>query len=115
VVLDMVGGSFFAPNLEALNIGGRIVYIASLGGGTLEVPVLALMQKRAVLTGSTLRPRDADEKARLTAEVQARVWPWIESGRVKPVIDAIFPLEDAAKAHALMESGSHLGKIVLTL
>jgi len=115
VVLDMVGAAYFAKNLEALNTGGRIVYIASLGGSTLEVPVLKLMQKRAVITGSTLRPRSVAEKARIAAEIERIVWPWIEAGKLKPVIDATFPLAEAAKAHAHLESGSHVGKVVLTL
>ena len=114
VVLDMVGASYFAQNLAALKTGGRIVYIATLGGGTIELPIGALMQKRATITGSTLRPRDADEKARLAAEVERVVWPWIETGKVKAIVDATFPLADAAKAHALLESGAHLGKAVLT-
>jgi len=113
VVLDMVGASYFARNLEALNTGGRIVYIASLGGGMLEVPVLKVMQKRAVITGSTLRPRSADEKARLAAEIERIVWPWVASGAVKAVVDRAFPLAEAAKAHAFLEGGSHVGKVVL--
>ncbi len=114
VVLDMVGGSYFAKNLQALKTGGRIVYIASLGGGMLEVPIMAIMQKRAVLTGSTLRPRPADEKARLAAEVERIVWPWIEAGKINIPIDATFPLAEAAKAHAHLEAGAHVGKVVLT-
>ena len=114
VVLDMVGASYFDQNLDALKTGGRIVYIASLGGGMLNVPVFGLMRKRAVLTGSTLRPRDADEKARLTAEVERIVWPWVERGLLKPRIDATFALTEAAKAHAHLEAGSHVGKVVLT-
>jgi putative PIG3 family NAD(P)H quinone oxidoreductase len=114
VVLDMVGGSYFAKNLEALKTGGRIVYIASLGGNMLEVPVFKIMQKRAVITGSTLRARPADEKARLAAEIERVVWPWIEAGKVKAVVDRTFPLADAAQAHAFLESGSHVGKVVLT-
>jgi len=114
VVLDMVGGPYFAGNLAALKTGGRIVYIASLGGGTLELPIGAIMQKRATVTGSTLRPRGADEKARLAAEVERVVWPWVAAGKVKTVIDHTFPLADAAKAHALMD-GPHLGKVVLTV
>jgi len=113
VVLDMVGGSYFAKNLQALKTGGRIVYIASLGGGTLEVPVLAIMQKRAVITGSTLRPRSNDEKARLAAEVERVVWPWIEAGKINIPVDATFPLAEAAKAHAHLEAGAHVGKVVL--
>ena len=113
VVLDMVGASYFDKNLDALNVGGRIVYIAALAGPVLEVPVMALMQKRAVLTGSTLRPRPADEKARLAAEIERVVWPWIAAGKLKPVIDATFPLEEAAAAHAHLEAGEHVGKVVL--
>lgn len=113
VVLDMVGGSYFSQNLDALNTGGRIVYIAALAGPVLEVPVMKIMQKRAVLTGSTLRPRSADEKARLAAEIERVVWPWIAAGKLKPVIDATFPLEDAAAAHAHLEAGEHVGKVVL--
>ncbi|MFN3857241.1 MAG: NAD(P)H-quinone oxidoreductase [Caulobacter sp.] len=113
VVLDMVGASYFARNLEALNPGGRVVYIASLGGTTLEVPVLKVMQKQAVITGSTLRPRSADEKARLAAEVERVVWPWIAAGKLKTVVDATFPLVEAAKAHAHLEAGAHVGKVVL--
>ena len=115
VVLDMVGGPYFAKNLAALKTGGRIVYIAAQGGGAVELPIGALMQKRAVVTGSTLRPRHADEKARLAAEVERVVWPWIEAGKVKPVIDHTFPLAEAGAAQALLESGRHLGKAVLTL
>ena len=114
VVLDMVGGDYFAKNLAALKTGGRIVYIASLGGGTVELLIGAMMMKRATVTGSTLRPRGADEKARLAGEVERVVWPWIEAGKVKTVIDHTFPLADAAKAHALLDS-PHLGKVVLTV
>lgn len=113
VALDMVGAPYFAKTLDALNTGGRIVYIASQGGDVLEVPVWAVMRKRAVITGSTLRPRDADEKARLAAAVERVVWPWIEQGRVRIVVDRTVPLADAAQAHALLESGRHTGKVVL--
>jgi len=115
VVLDMVGGDYFLKELDSLKTGGRIVFIASLGGGEISFPIFRLMQKRAVVTGSTLRPRDADEKARLTAEVERVVWPWIEAGKLKPIVDATFPLTDAAKAHAHLEGGEHLGKVVLTV
>jgi putative PIG3 family NAD(P)H quinone oxidoreductase len=113
VVLDMVGASYLDRNLEALNTGGRIVYIAALAGPVLEVPVMKIMQKRAVITGSTLRPRSADEKARLAAEIERVVWPWIAAGKLAPVIDATFPLEEAAAAHAHLEAGEHVGKVVL--
>jgi NADPH2:quinone reductase len=115
VVLDMVGGDYFARNLAAIRTGGRIVFIASQGGDSVTLPIFRLMQKRAVVTGSTLRPRDADEKARLAAEVERVVWPWIEAGQVRAVIDATFPLERAAQAHARLEAGGHVGKVVLAV
>lgn len=114
VVLDMVAGDYFAENLDALNTGGRIVHIAALGGGVVQLPIFAIMQKRAVITGSTLRPRSADEKARLTREVERVVWPWVAGGKVKQRIDATFALADAAKAHAHLEQGEHVGKVMLT-
>jgi NADPH:quinone reductase-like Zn-dependent oxidoreductase len=113
VILDMVGGDYFAKDLDALKTDGRIVFIASLGGGEVTLPIGRLMQKRGVVTGSTLRPRSADEKARLAAAVEARVWPWIEAGQVTPQVDATFPLADAAKAHAHLEAGDHVGKVML--
>jgi putative PIG3 family NAD(P)H quinone oxidoreductase len=114
VALDMVGGPYFAATLDALKTGGRIVYISALGGGMLEVPVRQIMMKRAVITGSTLRPRSADEKARLAREVERVVWPWIAAGKVHAIVDRTFALSDAAAAHAYLESGDHVGKIVLT-
>ncbi len=115
VILDMVGGDYFPKNITALKTGGRLVYIAALGGGTVPLEIFRLMQKRAVVTGSTLRPRDADEKARLAAEVERVVWPWIAAGRLKQPVDATFALADAAKAHAHLEKGEHVGKVVLTV
>jgi len=115
VVLDMVGGDYFAKDLDALKTGGRIVFIASQGGGDVNLSIGRLMQKRAVVTGSTLRPRHPDEKARLAAAVEATVWPWIEAGKVKPQIDKTFPLVEAGAAHAHLEGGAHVGKIVLTM
>ena len=113
VVLDMVGGDYFAKDLAALKTGGRIVFIAAQAGGKVDLNIGALMMKRAVVTGSTLRPRDADEKARLAAAVEATVWPWITAGRLRPQIDSVFPLEEAAAAHGALEAGAHLGKIML--
>jgi putative PIG3 family NAD(P)H quinone oxidoreductase len=115
VILDMVGGSYFQKNLEALRTGGRLVWIAAQGGPTVEAPIIRVMQKRLVLTGSTLRPRDPDEKARLAAEVERVVWPWIEDGKVRCIIDRAFPLRRAGQAHAYLEAGSHLGKVMLTV
>jgi putative PIG3 family NAD(P)H quinone oxidoreductase len=115
VVLDMVGGPYFEGNLAALKPGGRIAYIAAQGGETITVPVMAIMRKRVVITGSTLRPRSADEKARLAAEVERVVWPWVAAGKVMPRIDGAFPLAEAGAAHAALESGEVVGKIVLTV
>ena len=114
VVLDMVGGDYTSKNLDALKTGGRIVFIAALAGGDLSVPIFRIMMKRAVITGSTLRPRDADEKARLAGEVERVVWPWIAAGKIKPMIDRTFPLDNAAEAHAHLEAGAHVGKVILT-
>lgn len=115
VVLDMVGGEFFTQNLDALKSGGRIVFIAALGGGEFTAPVMKIMRKRAVITGSTLRARAADEKARLIAAVERVVWPWIAAGGVKPQIDRVFPLAEAAAAHERLESGGHVGKVMLSV
>jgi putative PIG3 family NAD(P)H quinone oxidoreductase len=114
VILDMVGGDYFGKNLDALQTGGRIVFIASQAGGEVTLPIWRIMQKRAVVTGSTLRPRSADEKARLAAEVERVVWPWVADGRVRPPIDRTFPLAEAAAAHAWLEGGAHVGKVILT-
>lgn len=113
VVLDMVGGDYFAKDLDAVRTGGRIVFIAAQAGGVVSLPIMKIMQKRALVTGSTLRPRDADEKARIAAAVEATVWPWIAAGKVRPQIDAVFPLAEAATAHAHLEAGGHLGKVIL--
>jgi putative PIG3 family NAD(P)H quinone oxidoreductase len=114
VVLDMVAGPYFAKNLAAANIGARLVEIAWQGGDIVEVSISQLARRRLVITGSTLRPRDADEKARLAGEVERIVWPWVEAGKVKPVIDRSYPIADAASAHAYLESDAHFGKVVLT-
>ena len=113
VVLDMVAGPYFPKNLEVLKTGGRLVHIASQAGGTVELPIMKIMQKRLVITGSTLRPRDADEKARLARAVEHTVWPWLAEGKVKPIIDKVFPLKEAAAAHAHLESGDLIGKVML--
>ncbi len=115
VALDMVGAPVFEATLDALNSGGRIVYIAALGGPVLQVPVMSVMRKRAVITGSTLRPRSADEKARLAAEIERVVWPWIVDGRVRAIVDRTFTLAEAAQAHAFLEGGQHTGKVVLVV
>ncbi len=111
----MVGGDYTAKNIQVLNPGGRLVQIAILGGSKAEVDLGLIMRKRLVLTGSTLRPRPPEDKARLARGVEETVWPWIEAGKFRPIVDSTFPLAEAAKAHARIDDGEHLGKIVLTV
>jgi putative PIG3 family NAD(P)H quinone oxidoreductase len=113
VILDMVGGDYFPKNIDALKTGGRLVHIAAQAGGDVSLNIMRIMMKRAVITGSTLRPRDADEKARLAAAVEATVWPWIAAGKLRQKIDRVFPLAQAAEAHAYLEGGAHVGKVML--
>ena len=113
VILDMVGGDYLSRNLECLAPGGRLVQIALLRGARTEINLAPIMMKRLTLTGSTLRPRSVAEKAGIAAALEERVWPLIAAGRVRPVMHSTFPLEAAADAHRLMESGAHIGKIVL--
>ena len=113
VVLDMVGGDYVPRNLACLAEEGRHVSIAVQRGPTAEVSVWDIMRKRLVLTGSTLRARPAEFKAALAAELLTQVWPHLESGRIRPVVHSVFPLAEAAEAHRLMDSGDHVGKIVL--
>jgi len=115
VVLDMVGSAYAELHLQALKPFGRWVVIATLSGGKAEIDLARVMMKRITLTGSTLRARPAEEKARLAAEIERIVWPWVASGRVRPAIEATFPLERAADAHLRLEAGAHVGKIVLTV
>jgi len=114
VILDMVGGGYLARNMKILALEGRLVQIAYLQGGKAEIDLGSLMMKRQTLTGSTLRPRSVAEKGVIAAALREKVWPLIESGRIAPVIFKTFPLAQAADAHRLMESNSHIGKIVLT-
>lgn len=113
VVLDMVGRDYAALNQAVLNRFGRWVVIATLSGAKAEIDLAALMMKRIVLTGSTLRSRPAEEKARLIAQVEATASPWIAAGHVRPPVDATFPLAEAAAAHLRLEAGDHVGKIIL--
>lgn len=115
VVLDMVGGAYVARNCKVMAAAGRHVSIAILGGNKAEIDIFAIMRKKLVLTGATLRNRPASEKAAIAAAVQERVWPLIEAGKLRPLIHATFPLEQAAEAHRLMESSAHTGKIILTV
>src|SRR5271166_6450206 len=114
VILDMVGGDYVERNYAAAAVDGRIVQIAYLQGQKATVDLRPLMTKRLVHTGSTLRPRSPAEKAVIADALREKVWPLLEAGRCKPHIDSVFPLAEAAKAHARMESDAHLGKIVLT-
>jgi NADPH2:quinone reductase len=115
VVLDMVGGDYVPRNLKCLSDDGRHVSIAVQRGAMAEVPIVELMRRRLTMTGSTLRPRDVNFKTMVADELAKTVWPYVEGNRLKPVIDATFPLAEAAAAHARMESGEHVGKIVLTV
>jgi NADPH2:quinone reductase len=115
LTLDMVGGDYVGKNIEIARVEGRIVQIAFLRSPKTEVNLAPLMMKRLTLTGSTLRARSVEEKGAVAAAVRQNVWPLLESGKVKPVIHATFPLADAAGAHRLMEADTHIGKIVLTV
>lgn len=113
VILDIVGGSYVQRNLRSLALEGRLVQIAFLEGGRVEVDLMPVLARRLTVTGSTLRPRTVEQKAALAREVLAHVWPLVEVGAVRPVIHATFPLDRAAEAHAMMEASRHIGKIVL--
>lgn len=113
LILDMVGGSYLPRNIGALADDGRLQQIAFLEGPKVELNFAQLMVRRLTISGSTLRPQSDAAKAAIAAELRAHVWPLVAAGRVRPVMDQTFLLEDAAKAHARMESSAHIGKIVL--
>jgi putative PIG3 family NAD(P)H quinone oxidoreductase len=115
VVLDMVGGDYVARNLQCLAEDGRHVSIAVQGGAMATIPVFEIMRRRLTLTGSTLRPRDTQFKSMVADELHRTVWPHVAAGRLKPVIDQTFTLAEAPAAHARMEAGEHIGKIVLVI
>jgi putative PIG3 family NAD(P)H quinone oxidoreductase len=115
VILDMVGGDYIDRNIRCLALEGRLVQIGFQKGAKAEVNFSALMFKRLTYTGSTLRIQSAASKGRIASALRARVWPLIESGAIRPVVHATFPLERAAEAHRLMESNAHIGKIILTI
>lgn len=115
VILDMVGGDYFQRNVDALAVEGRLVFIATQQGNAVEFDFRPVMTKRLTITGSTLRPLTVAQKGAIARELQEHVWPLFASGQIKPVIDSAFPLADAAAAHRRMESGAHIGKIVLTV
>lgn len=113
VILDMVGGDYVARNYAAAARDGRIVQIAYQKGSKLEIDLMPLMIKRLIHTGSTLRPRSVAEKAAIARALEEKVWPLLSSGRIRPQIHAVFPLKDASKAHEMLESSAHIGKIIL--
>ena len=114
VILDIMGGSYLNGNISALAMDGRLVMLGFLGGARAnDVDLLAILGKRAVVTGSLLRARTAAEKAAIAGQLQEHVWPALSAGRCLPIIDKVYPLADAAQAHARMEGGDHIGKIVL--
>lgn len=113
VILDIVGGDNIARNFKAAALDGRIVQIAFAQGSNVQIDLMPVMLKRLSYRGSTLRSRSSDGKARIAADLRREIWPLIEAGRIRPVVNATFPLPDAAEAHRLMESATHLGKIVL--
>jgi len=115
VVVDMVGGDYLPRNLECLGEDGRHVSIAMQRGAAAEISIARIMGRRLTLTGSMLRPRSVAFKSLVADEIARSVWPFVEEGRLKPVIHTTFPLAQAADAHRLMESGDHVGKIVLTI
>ena len=115
VILDIVGGSYLARNMDAAAVDGRIVVIALIGGARVEINLGVLLTKRLTLSGSTLRARTIEQKAQVAAGVREHVWPLLASGRVRPIVHETFPLAEAGAAHRLMESSNHIGKIVLTV
>jgi len=113
VILDMVGGDYIAKNIKAAAPDGRIVNIAYLRGSKVEINFMHVMLKRLTLTGSTMRSLPLDRKAEIVRQLKTTVWPLIEAGQIKPVIDSVFPLAEAAQSHERMESNAHIGKIML--
>lgn len=115
VILDMRAGRFFPLNLELIANCGRIVHIASLAGKEVTLDIALMMRKRAVITGTTLRARPVAEKARIASALEERIWPLVASGRIRPHIDRVVPIAEAAEAHRLLEAGEVIGKIILKL
>jgi putative PIG3 family NAD(P)H quinone oxidoreductase len=115
VILDLVGAEYFARNLECLAMDGRLVQIATPRGNRVELDLNKMMQRRITITGSTLRSRTVEQKAAIARELESEVWPRVASGRVRPPVYRVFPLAEAMAAHELMESGEHIGKIVLAV
>jgi len=115
IVIDMIGGDYLPRNLACLSEDGRHVSIAVQRGASAEIQIFDIMRRRLTLTGSTLRPRSVEFKTMVADEIVKTVWPFVQGGRLKPVIDSVFPLADVTEAHARMETGGHVGKIVLEI
>lgn len=115
VILDMIGGEYSAKNLNILNPDGRLIYINAMKGASINFNIIDIMKRRLTISGSTLRSREISFKAQLAAEVEKHVWPLVEDKKFKPVVYQTFSLQNAAEAHRLMESSSHMGKIVMTV
>jgi putative PIG3 family NAD(P)H quinone oxidoreductase len=115
VILDMIGGDYFGKHIELLAQRGRLIHIATTKGSEVKLDLREVMRKRLIVTGSTLRARRPEEKSLLREGVEAKIWPAIANGAIRPTVHARFPLAEAGDAHQLMESSLHLGKIVLTL
>jgi putative PIG3 family NAD(P)H quinone oxidoreductase len=113
VVLDIIGGDYFARNLECLALNGRLVQVGVMGGARAQIDLTAILHRRLTVTGSTLRARSVAEKGAIARDLEEHVWPMLADGRVAPIIDRTFPLTDAAGAHRRLESGDQVGKIVL--
>ena len=113
VVLDMVGGDYFPKHLKILAPRGRLIHIATTRGSEVTADLRLIMSKRLVVTGSTLRPRTIEEKTALRDQIEHHVWPLLDQGKIRPIIDRVFPLEQVAEAHKRMESSEHIGKLLL--
>jgi NADPH:quinone reductase len=113
LVLDMVGAPYTARNIECLVMNGRLVQIAVQQGAEATINLSKIMQKRLIVTGSTMRPRSVADKGRIARELEERVWPLLASGQVKVIVDRVFPLDQVAEAHRYLESGAHIGKVIL--
>ncbi len=114
VILDMVGAPYFARNLDLLAVEGRLLQIAVMHGMKAEINLVRLLRQRLTITGSVLRARTVEEKGAIARAVERTVWPLVEAGKIRPIVHATFAFRRAAEAHRLMESGSHIGKILLT-
>ncbi|MES2062885.1 MAG: NAD(P)H-quinone oxidoreductase [Bacteroidota bacterium] len=113
VILDMIGGDYTAPNIKSLANDGRLVFINTMKGKIVEIDLAEVMRKRIYITGSMLRSRDVPFKSNIAQNLEKHIWPLLATGKIKPVIYQIFPADEAAEAHRLMESSAHMGKIVL--